>query len=180
MSGLKCTGFVTLYFFLFPNLARISRVNTSLHAFNLASVGCYMLSQCCWRRTVPVFMLSWVYIGYYFCWVWIERKCLYVNGSLKMTLRNVCVTQLSAITVFVFQKLCRWSKMSCQDRLLCACMCLCTHISHLIKIKLSEMYMSLPCICLIDAGLPGECVCLLMCKFQYSFFFILYFFGGTL
>lgn len=66
-----------------------------------------------------------------------KRRRVYIGESLKMTGRNVSVTQLAAVSGFVFHRRRNWSKMSCQMAYIRAT--LCVHISYLIKIKLSEM-----------------------------------------
>lgn len=66
-----------------------------------------------------------------------KRRRVYIGESLKMTGRNVSVTQLAAVSGFVFHRRRNWSKMSCQMAYIQAT--LCVHISYLIKIKLSEM-----------------------------------------
>lgn len=142
--------FSVLLFFFFS--LQISVVITRLHAFHL---------RACAKRPPPLqgnesdgflavdsdlylSLCVTVYDSCFtaFCFILFlsldrKRRRVYIGESLKMTGRNVSVTQLAAVSGFVFHRRRNWSKMSCQMAYIRAT--LCVHISYLIKIKLSEM-----------------------------------------
>ena len=58
-----------------------------------------------------------------------KMRRVYIGESLKMTGRNVSVTQLAAVSGFVFRQRRNWSKMSCQMAYIRSALCVsvCTH-----------------------------------------------------
>lgn len=58
-----------------------------------------------------------------------KMRRVYIGESLKMTGRNVSVTQLAAVSGFVFHRRRNWSKMSCQMAYIRSTLCasVCTH-----------------------------------------------------